>query len=50
MDGDARSLGEPALDRLKNRYTEPSPTDIDPAITLEAILAPGNDTAGAKER
>jgi hypothetical protein len=29
--------------RLKNRYTQPSPRQIDSAITLEAILAPGND-------
>jgi hypothetical protein len=33
----------PALDRLKNRYTAPSPADMDSAITLEAMLAPGND-------
>src|SRR5215469_14327983 len=43
MEGDARSLGLRALDRLKNRYTAPSPADMDSSITLEAILAPGND-------
>jgi hypothetical protein len=43
MEGDARSLGVRALDRLKNRYTAPSARQIDSAITLEAILAPGND-------
>jgi hypothetical protein len=43
MEGDARSLGVRALDRLKNRYTAPSPTDMDSAISLQAILAPGND-------
>jgi hypothetical protein len=43
MDGDARSLGVRALDRLKNRYTAPSLADMDSAITLAAILAPGND-------
>jgi len=43
MEGDARSLGVRALDRLKNRYTVPRPTDVDSAITLEAILAPGYD-------
>jgi hypothetical protein len=43
MEGDARSLGVRALDRLKNRYTQPSPEQIDSRITLEAILVPGND-------
>lgn len=32
-----------ALNRLKNRYVAPTASDIDPAITLEALLAPGND-------
>jgi len=43
IEGDARSLGVRALDRLKNRYTGASPTDIDSAITLQGILALGND-------
>ena len=43
IEGDARSLGVRALDRLKNRYTAPSAKDMDSAITLEAIPAPGND-------
>lgn len=43
MEGDARALGVRALDRLKNRYTKPSPEQIDPRITLAAILTPGND-------
>ena len=43
MEGDGRSLGVRALDRLKNQYTQPSATEIDLAITLKAILAPGND-------
>jgi hypothetical protein len=43
MEGDAQSLGVRARDRLKNRYTAPSLADMDSAITLEAILAPGND-------
>jgi hypothetical protein len=43
MEGDARGLGVRALDRLKNRYTAPSVNQVDPRITLEAILAPGND-------
>jgi hypothetical protein len=43
MEGDARSLGVRALDRLKNRYTAPSLADMDSRIRLAAILAPGND-------
>ena len=43
MEGDARALGVRALDRLKNRYTQPSPEQIDSRITLAAILTPGND-------
>jgi len=43
MEGDARSQGVRALDRLKNRYAAPTPADMDSAITLAAILAPGND-------
>jgi hypothetical protein len=42
MEGDARSSGVRALNRLKNRYT--APQQIDPAITLAAMLAPGRDT------
>lgn len=42
MEGDARSSGVQALNRLKNRYA--APQQIDPAITLAAILAPGRDT------
>jgi hypothetical protein len=45
MEGDARSLAVQALDRLKNRYIAPSPAEIDPRITLEGILAPGNDVS-----
>ena len=43
MDGDAHALGVRALDRLKNRYTQPSREQIDSRITLAAILSPGND-------
>jgi len=43
IEGDARSLGVRALDRLKNRYTAPSPANTGSRITFEAILAPGND-------
>jgi hypothetical protein len=45
MEGDARSLAVQALDRLENRYTMPGPNEIDPKITLEGILAPGNDVS-----
>jgi hypothetical protein len=31
------------LNRLKNRYASPTASDIEPSITLEALLAPGND-------
>jgi hypothetical protein len=43
MEGDARSPAVRALNRLKNRYTAPSPEQINPKITLATILAPGND-------
>ena len=43
MEGDARVFGVRALDRLKNRSTQPSPEQIDSTITLAAILAPGHD-------
>jgi hypothetical protein len=39
--GDARSEAVRALDALKNRFT--APARIDPAVTLDAILAPGDD-------
>src|ERR1035437_7745482 len=42
MEGDARSLGVRALNRLKNRYA--APQQIEPSVTLAAILAPGRDT------
>jgi len=45
MEGDARSVAVQALDRLKNRYTAPGQNEIDPKITLEEILAPGNDVS-----
>ena len=32
-----------ALNRLKNRTVAPLKTDVNPAITLAAVLAPGND-------
>ena len=44
MEGDAGGSAVRALNRLKNRYIAPKPEQIDPAITLAAMLAPGNDT------
>lgn len=32
------------LNQLKSRYTSPIPDDFNPDITLDAILAPGDDT------
>ena len=43
MAGSAMSACAKDFNRLKNRDTAPSPSDIDPAITLQAILAPGDD-------
>jgi len=43
MEGDARSQAVRALNRLKNRYTAPTPEQINFKATLAAMLAPGND-------
>jgi hypothetical protein len=40
----ARPRGGLALHRLKNRYTAPQPGEINPAITMAALVAPGDDT------
>jgi hypothetical protein len=42
MEGDARSPGVEASNRLEKRYA--APHQIDPAITLAFMLAPGRDT------
>jgi hypothetical protein len=34
-----------ALNRLKNRAAQPAPADFDRAVTLAALLAPGDDRA-----
>lgn len=44
MDGDAQSAAVIALNRLKNRYTPPTLEEINPRVTLAAMLAPGFDT------
>lgn len=43
MEGDARSQPVRALNLLKNRIVPPMPEQIDPKITLTAILASGYD-------
>jgi hypothetical protein len=44
MIGDGQSAGVQALNRLKNRYMAPSDAQINPKVTLNAMLAPGADT------
>jgi len=41
--GDAVSASVRALNRLKNRSTAPADSDIDTTVTLNALLAPGDD-------
>ncbi len=43
MEGDAKSAAARELNRLKNRFHAPAPTDYDHSVTLAALLAPGND-------
>ena len=43
LEGDARSERVKELDVLKNRYTFPDSTDFDNTVTLQSILAPGED-------
>jgi hypothetical protein len=44
LTGDATEPAAKALNPFKNRSQPPKPSDIDPKITLAAILAPGDDT------
>jgi hypothetical protein len=44
LTGDAVGQTEKQLNVLKNRYQPPQRFDYDPTITIEKILAPGNDT------
>ena len=41
LTGDAKSEAIAALDALKNRFANPA--SINPAVTLDALLAPGDD-------
>ncbi len=43
LDGSAKTANRKKLNQLKNRYTAPTNSEINPAITLSAMLAPGND-------
>lgn len=43
MEGDASNPAVRELNLLKNRYTAPEPQQIDPNVTLAAILEPGDD-------
>jgi hypothetical protein len=43
MEGDASSPAVRELNLLKNRYTAPEPQEIDPRVTLAAMLEPGDD-------
>jgi len=43
LEGDAKREDVRELNVLKNRYTFPDSTQIDHSVTLEAMLAPGDD-------
>jgi hypothetical protein len=43
MEGDAASHAVRELNLLKNRYTAPEPQQIDPSVSLAAMLEPGDD-------
>ena len=43
LQGDAKQAEARALNPLKRRMAVPQPADIDKSVTLEAMLAPGDD-------
>lgn len=43
MDGTAKKANLQKLNQLKNRYNPPQASQIDHSITLQAMLAPGDD-------
>ena len=43
LEGDAKNPRVQALNLLKNRTTVPGPTDLDTAITVGRLVAPGDD-------
>jgi len=50
MTGDATSPAVEALNRLKNRYAAPEAGDVDSAVTLAALVKPGDDRMRWSER
>ena len=50
MEGDASSAAVRELNLLKNRYTAPEPQQIDPRVSLAAMLEPGHDRARWNDR
>jgi len=43
LEGEGKSERIKELNKLKNRYAIPSQKDIDTSVTLEKLIAPGND-------
>ena len=50
MEGDATAPAVQALNRLKNRYAAPEAGDVDSAVTLAALVKPGDDRSRWSER
>ncbi len=50
VEGEAVSPSVRSMNRLKNRATAPAPEDVDSTVTLEALLAPGDDRERWSER
>ncbi len=50
MAGSAVNARARALNLLKNRYAAPAPADRDTAVTLAALLAPGDDRSRWSDR
>ena len=48
--GDAAAAKVQALNTLKRRMTVPTPGDIDPNVTLKAMVAPGDDATRWDDR
>lgn len=50
IEGDASNPAVRELNRLKNRTTAPDPQQIDPAVTLAALVEPGDDRSRWSDR
>lgn len=50
LEGDASNPSVRELNRLKNRTTPPEPQQMDPRVTLSAMLEPGDDRSRWDER